>query len=410
MAKLFLIDALRKNNPKSDLFNSDSSVVSYKTGFPTLDYYLGYRVSVYNEDNEIVDTYPSIGIEDGCFITLIGKPSTGKTTVGVQIAANIVRHFENGIVMHFDLEQAQNYSRVMTLTRFKMTDIRDGKYVLKQNRQSIDEIKSAIVQLWKEKISRPDEYTYNVGKKNEFNEDIILYQPTVVIIDSIPMLTVRLNENDKKEMAKLEDLSSQTDQMRQAGEISRFYRDIAPLCKEANIIVISINQIKDKPQVGIVHTPSDIYYLGQNESLPGGRAPQFLANYLIKIVAVGSEKYNKDDDGFDGFGSNFQIIKSRTNQAGQTVPMIYDKVKGFDSLRTSLQFAKDNGIITGNKNGMYFVGDKDNKWIPATVHEDYRANTSLYKTLYDSILPILETKLSAVSPEELNVPDEEFDY
>lgn len=410
MAKLFLIDALRKNNPKSNLFNSDSYVVSYKTGFPTLDYFLGYRVSVYNENNEIIDTYPSIGIEDGCFVTLIGKPSTGKTTVGVQIAANIVRDFENGSVLHFDLEQAQNYSRIITLTRFKMTDIRDGKYILKQNRQSIDEIKSAIVQIWKEKISHPEEYMYHSGKKNEFNEDIKLFQPTVVIIDSIPMLSVRLNENDKKEMAKLEDLSSQTDQMRQAGEISRFYRDIAPLCKEANIIVISINQIKDKPQVGIVHTPSDIFYLGQNESLPGGRAPQFLANYLIKIVAIGSEKYTKTDDGFDGYGSNFQIIKSRTNQAGQIVPMVYDKMKGFDSLRTSLQFAKEHGIITGNKNGMYFLGDKDNKWIPANVHEDFKDNRDLYKTLYDSIVPLLEEKLSAVSPEELNIPDEEFNY
>ena len=410
MSKLFLIDALRKNNPKSDLFNSDSSVISYKTGFPTLDYYLGYKVTVYNDENEIVDTYPSIGIEDGCFVTLIGKPSTGKTTVAVQIAANIVRDFDNGSVIHFDLEQAQNYSRIITLTRVRMTDIKEGKYILKQNRQSIDEIKSAIVQIWKEKISHPDIYKYNSGKKNEFNEDIELYQPTVIIIDSIPMLTVRLNENDKKDMAKLEDLSSQTDQMRQAGEISRFYRDITSLCKEANIIIISINQIKDKPQVGIVHTPSDIFYLGQNESLPGGRAPQFLANYLIKIVAIGSEKYTKEDDGFDGYGSNFLIIKSRTNQAGQNVAMIYDKVKGFDSLRTSVQFAKENGLITGNKNGMYFAGDKENKWIPANIHDDYKDNKDLYKTLYNSIIPILETKLSSVTPEEMIVPDEELNY
>ena len=44
---------------------------------------------------------------------------------------------------------------------------------------------------------------HNTGKKNEFGEDIIVYEATVVLIDSIPSLSVELNDNDKKDLKKI---------------------------------------------------------------------------------------------------------------------------------------------------------------------------------------------------------------
>ena len=61
---------------------------------------------------------------------------------------------------------------------------------------------------------------------------------------------------------------------------------------------------------------------------PGGKAPVYLAHILLKSVAVGSAKYTKEEHGFDGFGIRLEIIKSRSNQAGQTVDIIYDKDEG----------------------------------------------------------------------------------
>lgn len=267
MAKNFLIDALRTANPKSSMFMGDASVVSYKTGFPLLDYYLGYRVNVHDENNQIIEQYPSIGIAAGCYLTFIGKPSTGKTTMAIQIASNIVRPFDNGTVIHYDLEKAMNYSRIQVLSKFNMKDMNDGKYILKQEKTSIQDIKSAIMQIYREKVKNPELYRYNTGKKNEFGDDILLYEPTVVIIDSIPMLSSAINENDKKEAAKLEEISSQTDRMRLTGEIGRFYSELQQYIKEANIIVISINQIKTNPNMGIVKSPSEILYLAQDEAL-----------------------------------------------------------------------------------------------------------------------------------------------
>lgn len=141
-----------------------------------------------------------------------------------------------------------------------------------------------------------------------------------------------------------------------------------------------------------------------------GKTPQFLAHILIKFVAVGGEKYTYEDDGFDGFGVRLEIIKARTNQAGQVVPLIYDKVRGIDSLRSSVNYAKEIGILGGNRNGYYLGDDKDNKFTLKNMHEDFKANTGLYKTLYDNIIPVLESRLSALRPEEMEIPKEELDY
>ena len=411
MGKNFLVEALRNNSgKKGNYFDCNASVISYKTGFPVLDYYLGYRVNVFDNDNTLIDSYPSIGITAGSYIEFIGKPSTSKTTTAVQIASNIVRDFDNGIVVHFDLEQAMNYTRIQALSKFSMSEMANGKYILRQEKTTLEDMKKTIMDIYVEKTSNPDMYKYDTGKLNEFGEKIELYEPTVIILDSIATITMSLNTSDKKELAKLEEIGTQTDRMRLTGEIGRFFNEIMPYIRTANITLIAINQIKTNPNMGIVKSPSEILYLKQDEALPGGKTPQFLAHILIKFVAVGGEKYTYEDDGFDGFGVRLEIIKARTNQAGQVVPLIYDKVRGIDSLRSSVNYAKEIGILGGNRNGYYLGDDKDNKFTLKNMHEDFKANTGLYKTLYDNIIPILESRLSALRPEEMEIPKEELDY
>jgi RecA/RadA recombinase len=411
MGKNFLVEALRNNSgKKGNYFDCNASVISYKTGFPVLDYYLGYRVNVFDNDNKLIDSYPSIGITAGSYIEFIGKPSTSKTTTAVQIASNIVRDFDNGIVVHFDLEQAMNYTRIQALSKFSMSEMANGKYILRQEKTTLEDMKKTIMDIYVEKTSNPDMYKYDTGKLNEFGEKIELYEPTVIILDSIATITMSLNTSDKKELAKLEEIGTQTDRMRLTGEIGRFFNEIMPYIRTANITLIAINQIKTNPNMGIVKSPSEILYLKQDEALPGGKTPQFLAHILIKFVAVGGEKYTYEDDGFDGFGVRLEIIKARTNQAGQVVPLIYDKVRGIDSLRSSVNYAKEIGILGGNRNGYYLGDDKDNKFTLKNMHEDFKANTGLYKTLYDNIIPVLESRLSALRPEEMEIPKEELDY
>lgn len=121
-------------------------------------------------------------------------------------------------------------------------------------------------------------------------------------------------------------------------------------------------------------------------------------------------KFTKEDDGFDGFGIRMEIIKCRSNQAGQSVILIYDKVRGIDALRTCINYAKDEGLVGGNKNGTYFINEPDKKFPMRTVHEVFNENKEMYKVMYDQIIPSLQSSLSVVKEEELEVVDEIMNY
>lgn len=409
--KNLLIEELRsEEDKKEDLFSINAETDTYKTGIAPLDYALGYVVRVYNEDNTVADEYKALGISGGCNVMIIGKSSTAKTSTMLAIAANIVRKFDNGSIIHFDLEQAMNLSRARTMTKFTVDEIKGGKYILRQSDTSVEKIKRTLIKLYKKKKDNPETYKYKSGKKNELGEDIIVYEPTVVLIDSIPSMTVEMNENDKKDLKKIEEITSQTDRMRLTGEIGRFYTDLLQYIKSVNIITMSINHIKVNPNMGIVKSPAELLYLKQDEALPGGKAPVYLAHILLKSVAIGSAKFNLEDDGFDGFGIALQIIKSRSNQAGQTVNLIYDKVRGIDPLRTCLLYAKEEGLLGGNKNATYFVDDKEHKFPMKTVNQYFREHKEMYKIMYDHIIPLLDKKLSSVDEEELEVVDELMEY
>ena len=104
------------------------------------------------------------------------------------------------------------------------------------------------------------------------------------------------------------------------------------------------------------------------------------------------------------------IIKSRSNQSGQHVDLIFDKVKGVSPIRTCIRFAKDNGLIGGNKNATYFINEKDKKFPMRNVEEFFSENKEMYKIMYDHIIPILETKLSSVKEAEIAFDDDLLGY
>lgn len=409
MGKNILIEALRNNGSKEGYFETNASVISYKTGFPVLDYYLGYKVNVFDDNGGVLETYNSLGITCGSYAMFIGKPSTGKTTTAVQIASNIVRPFNNGTIIHFDLEQAMNYSRIQALSKFSRNELL-SKYILRQEKTTLEDMKGTIIQLYREKMEHPDKYKYKTGKKNEFGEEIEVYEPTAIILDSIATITMALEGGDKKTLEKMEEIGTQTDRMRLTGEIGRFFNEILPYLRTANIILLAINQIKTNPNMGIVKSPAEILYLDQDEALVGGKTPQFLAHILLKFVAVTKEKFVEEEDGFGGFGLAIKIIKSRTNQAGVIVPLIYDKVRGISSVRSSFNYAKEMGLTGGNRNGYYFITNKEKKFTLRTMESDFKNDRSLYKEMYDNIIPILESHLSSISPEEMSIADEELDY
>lgn len=79
-------------------------------------------------------------------------------------------------------------------------------------------------------------------------------------------------------------------------------------------------------------------------------------------------------------------------------------------MRSTLAYAKEMGLIIGNKNKTYFLDHKDMPFSMVNVHEEFAANRELYKIMYNEVIPILSKRLSAISQEEMNIIDDELDY
>lgn len=127
----------------------------------------------------------------------------------------------------------------------------------------------------------------------------------------------------------------------------------------------------------------------------------YFANTLIKHIAIGSSKASKEEDGYAGFRINAEIIKSRTNTAGQKTPMIYDQDKGFSKERTLLEYAKDLGLINGSRISARYLGDDDSvKFNEKDIVNEYQ-NREEVRAMFDKwVYPELEKLLSRVNKEE----------
>lgn len=411
-----LVQALKeadaaKGKKSQGYFDNNASVISYSTGIPVLDYYLGYKVNVFDHDGNFVEDYPSIGITAGSYVLFIGKPGTAKTSTAVKIAANIVRPFESGFVMHFDIEEAMNYSRIQALTRFTMPEMRDGKYILRQEKCTLDDMKSAIIQIHREKTTHREKYTYDTGKKNEFGENIMMLEPTVVILDSIATITVGLEDGSTKSLEKFEEVSSQMDRMRLTAEIGRFLNELLPILREANITLIAINQIKTNPNAGsIIKKPALVQGLNLDEALPGGLSQIFNAQIFLKFIAVSGGVHKSEEDGFDGFDLKMKVIKSRVSAALKETTLVYDKNTGISMVRSTVEYLKGFGLVGGNRAGYYFADIKDHKFTLANMERDFANDPELFHIMKKYSIPLLEKNLSGIVPEELIIPDGEMNF
>lgn len=259
-----LMANLRKNDKKG-IFEKTQTMPSYPTGFYNLDHYNGYFLDSFDQDDNIVQTTPMTGIVGGSFVTIIGKSGVAKTTAAIQMATNIVKPFESGMVQHFDLEQATTYTRIKNVTQMSIRDL-EQKYILKQEKSTIEEIFDACEAIWKEKtVNNRKMYEYETGILNEFNEPITALVPTIVILDSIPTITT----NDVGE-----GMEGGTYANRVAKAIAQFYKRMTPIIKEANIILIAINHINQKIEINPrLKTQPQLLYLKMDESIPGGQWP-----------------------------------------------------------------------------------------------------------------------------------------
>ena len=379
---------------KKGIFKVDRTpLIGYPTGFPTLDYINGYIVNVpdINNPNKIIERWVNCGLFSGTFNMVIGNSGVAKTTYCVQAGSHIIRPFDNGLFIHLDGEHSSDYSHIMKLNRFSPKEIED-KYVMPELHY-IEDVYKMIVELAELKLLS-DEYYYDTGHLDSFGKPVKGIVPTVILMDSLPTFQIKegLKEGETATTSKKE-MDSQTYNMRLAIAYNTFYKALRPVIYQANIIVLAINHIKEKPEMGFTKTQAKIQYLKTNESIPGGTGPIYLSQTLTRFVYKG--KYTEEKHGFDGFQVQAQTVKSKTNRSDQIADLVFDYNCGFDPWLTLVKFADDNGLIQGRNPYSYLKSMPDVKFSTKNFRKD--SNEQVQQALLEACYPYLYRTLGNAS-------------
>lgn len=378
-----LADAFREavaKNPKMQEANFD---VLYPTGFLSFDFLNGYVVTVRDEEDH-VSKYNAIGLVDGSSTTIIGRSGCGKTTFALQVAANIVRPFKNGVIFYDDIESGSNAARRQTLTGFTPDEMTE-RIIYRNSAISAENFYERISIIYDTKLKNPKDYMYDTGKYDPRGNRIYKMVPTIYILDSLAMLTP---ENITEE----EKLSGSMSSSAIAKSNTSVYKRIIPKLKAANIMLLVINHITDKIEINAFsHTKGKVRGLKQGESLPGGNAAIYLANNMIRMDDTTRLK-DTEGLGINGTIVDLSIIKSRTNENLTSVPLVFDVKTGFDPDLSLYAYLKEKEILP--KGAYMTLPGSDIKFTAKNFKELLYTNQEFQKQFSDVCIKELSKLLS----------------
>ena len=361
-----------------------TSPVGYSTGFLLFDFKNGTMVHGM-KDNQPIE-YHSIGIRDGSLVMIIGRSGCGKTTWTLQTAGNIIRPFKSGMIFHDDIEGGIIEERKQQLTKLYGEEFTE-RYVGRDAGITAENFYERVKMIHDIKLNNIDKFSYNTGIYDLHGEPVYKLEPTVYILDSLALLMP-----DK--YATEDDLSGQMSATAAAKTNAAIFKRLIPMIKAANIILLVINHINQNVSINpMMKKKASVAYLKQEETLPGGNACIYLANNLIRFDDHSKLKKGEGFD-IDGIMVDVQLVKSRSNKAGQFARLVFDQDHGFDEELSLFNFLKECKRVKGA--GAYlYLGDRDDiKFSQKQFKKKLRENPELREVFMQEVAEELKTMIS----------------
>lgn len=380
----FLINAFRNEVGKEKdkrLSEEAGADVAYSTGFLALDFLNGTMVHVQSEEKNY--KYYSCGIADGSIVMVIGRSGCGKTTFVEQVAANIVRPFEEGVIYEDNIEGGIIESRRAELSGFTPEEIKN-RYIIRNSGISNETVFQRIRMIYDLKMANRANLEYDTGFEDIHGNRIYKMVPTVYILDSLAMLSPdNILEDDE--------LGTSMSQTASAKSNSVLFKGIMPFLKSANIIVLVINHIQEEVNINpMQRKKSQLAWLKQGESLPGGKKPIYLSNNVIRLDDATKLKADEAFKIDSGNITMATLLKSRSNMSGKSIPLIFNPAIGYDPILSLFYFLKDEGGIKGAGAYLYVEGLPDVKFSQANFKEKYLNDPALREAFHRAIVPYLK--------------------
>ena len=408
--------AALKENDKKNLFSTNVTTIFHKTGFPLIDYYFGAVVNLHDDMGKIIKQEPRVGQAAGTFNLIVGNTGTGKSTLGLQIIGNIIRQYPYSNAIVFDCEQRTDISRCENVTRLPATYFSTDRFMVKSGAVSLETIQEMIVKTYVSKMKLKKDIMIDSGLKDEFGNDIKIFPPTCILIDSITtVINETFSPDSAKEAADAEKMRGNTEGARDAKTLKGFFKDILPLCKESNIIVYGINHINSNMSMNaFIPVAKQQNFLKQDESIPGGKTMLYYPHNILKLTAKPSDDFSEESDGFKGHMVMIEPIKSSSNQSGNnskglSFELVFNQKDGFDSLRSLIMYGKEYGIIEGNKSRMKFKDDDSFTFSFKNIYKE-KNEKPIWENIKKYIIPHLDTHLSYIEPDEREFDERSLDY
>lgn len=398
----------------SQVFKKNTLVdYCYPTGISVIDYALGYEVNVKDESGNIIKKRICLGLQAGSFNVLTGATQSFKTTIGMQMCANVA-YANNGNVIHIDAENRLALQRAKTLTKLPESWFEGDfpRYAIKNGAIGYDTLQNYVTEVYENKMKHKDVLLKDTGEVDDHNQPIKLMPPTVMFVDSISdVISKEYDIRDRKEWDKQKEMRSNTDGMQNAKTLKGVISDILPMMKEANIIVLVIAHENANVSMTAFAGPKKQFQYGNKDvKISGGKAVEYNASALMTFTGEIKEdsRYHISTDGFEGNTVLFEPTKVSTNESGNEKTglgfrIVIDKRRnGADNLRTLILFLNQRGRLKGNKAGFKVIDNKGEelteRFTWKKVYDDFKENPVTYKTFMLTAKEELE-KLIAKAPD-----------
>ena len=307
--------------------------VSYPMGFLNLDFANGYIQEVGDKLRY------ELGLSDGSINMVISDSGVGKTTLVTQMACNIIKNFENGIIFYEQAEVGTNIQRIKNLSGFSDEEF-IKRFKIRDAGITIQSLFARVRMIYDLKMANKDKFMYNTGLNDQYGKPLFKFEPTIVIIDSVKMVMSENNFSNEQ--------ATNMDGATNAKANSDYYVRMAPMCRMANIIIISINHITTRINTGYGHMKPELPYLKEGEHIVGGKSLSYIQNNIFRLDL---KTKLKPEEGFGIMGSvvSIDVVKSRTNKSYKgKCELIFDQDLGYDPDLSLVWMLKTNDVLEGS--------------------------------------------------------------
>lgn len=354
--------------------------VGYPTGYLNFDFLNGYQTQGYDPASGQIISYFVIGITDGSYVAFLGNTGTGKSTFVEQIAANIVRPFKTSTIFEDSLEAGMTTERRRSLSKFSKEEY-NLRYIVRNTGINTENFYKRIKMIHDIKTKDPQKYSYDTGRRDIYGNPIIKLEPTVYILDSIPMLM-------PKNYSEEDELAGKSAGAASALVVTNAFRTLFPMLKAANIILLGINHLLEDVNMTAMPKKQTVPYLKPGERIPKGRTVTFLANNIVRLE--NAAKY-KPDEGYKIEGSlvDISLVKSRSSGKKIGTKLIFDFDNGFDPWLSLLKFLQDRKMVYGGGSSFSLDPEKTYKFSLGNFR-DHLEDPGFRKYVLDIALPVIK--------------------